>query len=146
MQSPTTKWIIVVLFFITAIAMQVLLIAHIYIVIFSGNFNYIVCSSSRCRYGETGQLPVAQMMDYPVPGYDADGWLLRCTLKQVVPHSDPAWYRGLIAPCPSPAAPICGLCDLWRRNASGGQATVPYEGERCPWFLHLLQGETRPLF
>ena len=30
MQSPTTKWIIEVLFFITAIAMQVLLIAHIY--------------------------------------------------------------------------------------------------------------------
>ena len=57
-------------------------------------------------------------------------WDARSSRWRPVPHSDPAWYRGLIAPCPSPAAPICGLCDLWRRNAPGGQATVPYEGER----------------
>ena len=67
--------------------MQVLLIAHIYCPLF---WELQLHCLFKFRYGETGQLPVAQMMDYPVPGYDADGWLLRCTLKQVVPHSDPA--------------------------------------------------------
>ena len=33
----------------------------------------------QCRCVQTGQLS-AEMMDYPVPGYDADGRLLRCTL------------------------------------------------------------------